>query len=512
MQTLAKKNCHAGLQYYPADSGSMHISLEPLPFRIGRHSKANFVIPSKQVSKVHAEITQCGEIFQISDLNSTNGTFVNGQPITQATLANNDIVHLAHEEFRFVTTSDEEVGLDDVPLTQPVRGKTPPSVYLGTRYLHEMVAQRNVRVLFQPIVNLNTGELLGYEALARGTHSCLSIKPAMLFGLAERCGLASALSRMFLQEAVQEAHRLRGGGFLFLNLHPSEMSNADLVPFLAALQAIVPVGWQPILEISENAVADLPTWQQLLGQLKRLGVKVAYDDFGMGQSRVLELAEMPPDFIKLDMKLVRRVHEVPARQKIIEALTQVSRKLGVQVIAEGIEFQKEAVICRQIGCQFGQGFLFAPPQGPPLHSPHFGDQIAAFAGNEDDRRIAARITGYGMALVRLEGTDSARVPAQAAKIVDFSHTGIAIRVRDKHAQGTLLELAPFGWTGSCTILNARVIHIRKMDDNWLLGCQFVSELNARDLERFSSLQSKNTISSVAAKNLEKKLAKCPPRH
>src|SRR5271155_5869837 len=99
MTVTAKKSGHPSLQYYPADSGAVPISLESLPFRIGRHSKANFMIPSQQISKEHAEISQCGDHFQIRDLDSTNGTFVNGQPITLAPLENNDIVHLAHEEF-----------------------------------------------------------------------------------------------------------------------------------------------------------------------------------------------------------------------------------------------------------------------------------------------------------------------------------------------------------------------------------------------------------------------------
>jgi EAL domain-containing protein (putative c-di-GMP-specific phosphodiesterase class I) len=485
MAALGKHYCHPTLQYYPTDSGALPINLDPLPFRIGRHRKANFIIPSQQISKEHAEISQCGEVFQIRDLRSTNGTFVNGQPITESPLQNNDIVHLAHEEFRFVTAFDGESSGNEHFPTELVHGNVPTSVYMGTKCLEEMLSQKMVRILFQPIVDLNSGELLGYEALARGTHAALSIKPAVLFALAQRCGMASDLSRMFLREAVRESQRLHGSGFLFLNLHHSEMANGDLIQFLDAVRREMSTGWKPVLEINENAVVDLPTWRHLLEQLKGLGMRVAYDDFGMGQSRVLELAELPPDFIKLDMKLVRNVHQVESRQKIIEALTHVSRKLGVQVIAEGIEYQKEADICRQMGCQFGQGFLFAPPQGPPAAAPHYGALIAEFSGTVSDRRAAARMPGFGMALVRQDGPGAAQFPAQAAKIVDFSQTGIAFRLSQQVAQGTLLELAPFGWTGSRTVLNARVVHARRTEDCWLLGCQFVNRLSNIDLERLS---------------------------
>src|SRR5208282_4327247 len=92
------------LQYYPSHTGQIRrIPLQTLPFVIGRSSKNNFVVAAPQVSKQHAEINRVGQDFQVRDLNSTNGTFVNGRPVSVATLANNSIIQVAHEEFRFVS-------------------------------------------------------------------------------------------------------------------------------------------------------------------------------------------------------------------------------------------------------------------------------------------------------------------------------------------------------------------------------------------------------------------------
>jgi EAL domain-containing protein (putative c-di-GMP-specific phosphodiesterase class I) len=353
------------LQHFPAHNGPAHrIALEPLPFRIGRDKKTtNYSISSKQISKEHAEIACSEDQFFIRDLGSTNGTFVNGRQIDKAVLHSGDIIHVAHEEFRFVRTQDGTVESNGSGLlfTEPVEGKVPASIVYGRQCLQEMLGQKSVQILFQPIVRLDTQDLIGYEALARGAHAHLSIKPGELFGLAERCGLAPSLSQMFREKAIEAASRLAGTGFLFLNLHPAEMGNDQLIHSLRAL--VGPDGWQLVLEINENAAGgDLPAWQKFRQQVHELDMEVAYDDFGAGQARVLELAELPPEFIKLDMGLIRNLHQSPSRQKLIQGIVKSSQDQGVQVIAEGVETGEEARVCKELGCNYGQGFLFGYPQ------------------------------------------------------------------------------------------------------------------------------------------------------
>jgi EAL domain-containing protein (putative c-di-GMP-specific phosphodiesterase class I) len=352
------------LQHFPAHNGPAHrIALEPLPFRIGRDKKANYVISSKQISKEHAEIACSEGQFLIRDLHSTNGTFVNGQRIQEGILQNGDIIHVPHEEFRFVRSSDglpESNTSQFLFSTEQLSGNVPPSVAYGRQCLKEMLGQKSVQMLFQPIIDLESLELFGFEALARGTHAHLSIKPGELFGLAERCGLAPSLSQMFRQKAIEDACRLPGEGYLFLNLHPEEMGDDELIHSLRAL--VEPRHWRFVLEIHENAVGDLACWRQFRGQVKELGMLIAYDDFGAGQARFIELAELPPDFIKLDMRLIRNLHQSRSRQMLIQSIVQNSKDLGVKVIAEGVECEEEAKVCRALGCNYGQGFLFGHPQ------------------------------------------------------------------------------------------------------------------------------------------------------
>lgn len=354
------------LEHYPEPGGTAHrVELEPVPFRLGRSSTARFTVPCRQVSKEHAEIYRDEAAYRIRDLGSTNGTFVNGQRVTDAPLTNGDIVHIAHKEFRFGHELDTAPGVFVSTCTEPAESRVPPSLIKAHGYLQEMLANYSCSISFQPIVSLATNAPMGFEALARGGHEHLSTAPAELFRLAGRCGLARDLSRMFRTIAVQEGTSLPEGALVFLNMHPAEMHDPGLFASLAELPALAAPGQRLILEVHESVVVDTSSLRALRDELNGLGIGLAYDDFGKGQARLAELVEVPPDFVKLDMHLVRNIHKDAGRQQLVRALNQVIHGLGVQVIAEGVETKEEAETCASLGCQHGQGYLFGRPQMLP---------------------------------------------------------------------------------------------------------------------------------------------------
>jgi EAL domain-containing protein (putative c-di-GMP-specific phosphodiesterase class I) len=115
------------------------------------------------------------------------------------------------------------------------------------------------------------------------------------------------------------------------------------------------------MEIHEDTTSSTSELRNFHTLLRSIGVGLAFDDFGTGQIRLAEMTAAPPDLIKIDMHLIREIDQSLARQDIVRALVQVASRLGVQVIAEGIETNEEADVCRQLGCVFGQGFLFGHP-------------------------------------------------------------------------------------------------------------------------------------------------------
>jgi EAL domain-containing protein (putative c-di-GMP-specific phosphodiesterase class I) len=351
------------LEHFPERGEAPHrILLDQLPFRIGRSMAAQYVIYSRQVSKEHTEIYRAGQEYRIRDLGSTNGTFVNGQRVGDGPLAGGDIIHVAHKEFRFGFEADEQPGEADRCFTEVAQAKVPASVIRGSMLLRELLNERSVRALFQPIVFLDSERVMGYEALGRGDHAELSPDPTELFDLASQCRLSGELSRVFRQAAAAEAHRLPCGPRIFFNVHPGEMVRDTLCESLRRLKAALDGGQQIVLEVHEGAAADLATMGWLRQHLTELGMGLAYDDFGSGQSRLQELAEVPPDYVKLDRCLVHHIDQAGPRQELVQALCRCILDMGVQVIAEGIERPEEARFFRELGCPFGQGFLFGRPQ------------------------------------------------------------------------------------------------------------------------------------------------------
>jgi EAL domain-containing protein (putative c-di-GMP-specific phosphodiesterase class I) len=355
------------LEYY-AEGGRarLRVMISRFPFVIGRSKRADYIISTSEVSKQHAEIICSGDQVRIRDLGSTNGTFVNGQRITDAPLATGDILHFAHREFRFVNEPLAAHSRTEVSTTDFAKSALPISVIRGGERLLELLERQSVLILFQPIFDLQTRELLGYEALGRSTHLELKTTASELFRLAEQCKLAAELSDLLRRVSVDEARNLPGRARIFLNLHPTETLDEKFVRSLCELRDALRDDQKMVLEVHENMVTDVRNIRWLRDSLQQADIELAYDDFGAGQARLTELVEVPPNFVKLDMKLVRGIDQAAARQDLIQALTFGIRDLDIEVIAEGIETAAEASACRRLGCHFGQGFLLGRPQPASL--------------------------------------------------------------------------------------------------------------------------------------------------
>jgi EAL domain-containing protein (putative c-di-GMP-specific phosphodiesterase class I) len=340
------------------------IAVHPLPFRVGRLPDLALSLGSDSVSKEHAELFLRGGVLHVRDLGSKNGTFVNSERVGEAPLREGDILHFAQLEFRVgrqEIDEADEAGLE--PSTVALNDMALPEQFVeGARELPDLLSGRQVTAVFQPIVSLPSGSLVGYEALGRGRHPRLPEAPLDLFRIAAGVGAEAELSQVFREKALELAVVRGRFPALFLNVHPAELERPGLVPAVVEARQRAPQ-LRMTLEVHEGALADLERVDRLRTQLSRSGVGIAYDDFGAGQARLLELAEVPPHYLKFDMSFVRGIDSAsPSRQRLLTSLVSVARDLLVYTVAEGVETAEEADVCMRIGFTHAQGFFFGRPR------------------------------------------------------------------------------------------------------------------------------------------------------
>jgi EAL domain-containing protein (putative c-di-GMP-specific phosphodiesterase class I) len=338
------------------------LSLWPLPFRIGRRAGLELVLPSNRVSKVHAEIFELDGTLHIRDHDSRNGTFVNHQRVADAEIAEGDILHVGDFEFR--------IGRDNASATG-AKAETATATYTrfnlsrqfleGARAMKELLSRGDVTVELQPLVHFSSADVAAWEALGRGTHPSLPREPVELFRVAESIGVEVELSRLFRRRAVELVADRPVVGNLFLNTHPSELAEPGLIESIEELRSLAPQ-LDLTLEIHESALAQADAMATLRDRLAEMNVRLAYDDFGSGQARLLELAEAPPHYLKFDRRFVTGIDQAPAsRRRLVASLVAAARELLVKTVAEGVETPAEAEVCERLGFSLAQGYHFGRP-------------------------------------------------------------------------------------------------------------------------------------------------------
>jgi EAL domain-containing protein (putative c-di-GMP-specific phosphodiesterase class I) len=213
---------------------------------------------------------------------------------------------------------------------------------------------------FQPIVWWSRRQVFGYEALVRTNEAHLP-HPGKLFEAAERLDRVRDVGRR-IREVAARAVLPDDTSWLFLNLHPQELSDPQLIARSAPLQ---PMAERVVLEVTERAsIAEVPDARTHIAALRRSGFRIAVDDLGAGYSGLSSFALLEPEVAKLDMGLVRDVQLYPTKQRLIRSMCNLCREMGMPLIAEGVETEDERDVLLGLGVDLFQGYLFARP-GPP---------------------------------------------------------------------------------------------------------------------------------------------------
>lgn len=211
---------------------------------------------------------------------------------------------------------------------------------------------------YQPIFDARTGALFGVEALLRSNEPLMP-GPQHVLDAATQLGLLPRLGRRTRALAASAMASRDDGLALFVNLHPEDLSDLDLV---AADAPLTKIASRVILEITERAtLGSLPELTTRIARLRALGFRVAVDDIGAGYSSLQSFTELMPEVVKIDMSLVRDVHLSAVKQRTISALCKLCHEGGCLVVGEGVETVQESECMVSLGCDLLQGYLLGRP-------------------------------------------------------------------------------------------------------------------------------------------------------
>jgi EAL domain-containing protein (putative c-di-GMP-specific phosphodiesterase class I) len=244
--------------------------------------------------------------------------------------------------------------------------------------LRRAVAESRIEAVFQPIVDLATGGISGFETLARWNDDALgAIAPSVFIPVAERIGVIDELSRDLLRKAAKAARQWPSDLTLSLNLSSAQLSAPTTG--LRIVSALKEFGF-PLtrfeVEVSEAAIMkNLDAARATIEALRKAGVRVTLDDFGAGASNLAQLRDLPLDKIKIDRSFIDKVCRDPKIAVLTRAIIDMCRRLDLPCVAEGIERQEQLDELRLGGCAGGQGPLFASPMPEAMVAEFIKDRL-----------------------------------------------------------------------------------------------------------------------------------------
>ena len=230
--------------------------------------------------------------------------------------------------------------------------------------LRQAVADDAVVPHFQPLIDLDTGHLVGVEMLARWPHATRGmVSPAEFIPLAEDSGLIGPMTVSLMRQACRAAADWPSHVTLACNLSPMQLRDPGLPATVA--NVLAETGFPAArfeLEVTESAlVGDLALARRLLDEIRALGVRLALDDFGTGYSSLRHLQVLPFDKLKIDQSFIGAMATDKESAKIVSGVVGLGHSLGLSTVAEGVETEDVAGLLRGLGCDIGQGWLFGRP-------------------------------------------------------------------------------------------------------------------------------------------------------
>ena len=249
--------------------------------------------------------------------------------------------------------------------------RPPPDEQLG-QHLLDIISRRQLHALFQPIVHMQTGEIIAYEGLIRGPSDSPLHAPMNLFRVARTSGLAREVEYLCRRVVLERFAELNLPGKLFLNVSPESLLRQHQGSGGETLGYIQQIGINPanvIIELTENQPTyDYELMREAVLHYRKMGFQIAIDDLGEGFSSLRLWSELRPEFVKIDMHFIQGIDNDPVKLQFVRSIQEIADKSDTLVIAEGIETQAELLVLRDLGIAYAQGYHLGRPHAAPART------------------------------------------------------------------------------------------------------------------------------------------------
>jgi len=318
--------------------------------------------------------------------------------------------------------------------------------------LEEVIHRRALHVLFQPILNLRDGRIIGHEALIRGPSDSPLHSPDSLFRAASLLGRVPELDAACILTILAAAVDRRLNGLLFVNVSPASLLHPDLSA--TTLQdhlrqyGIAPD--QVVIELTESLPGfEYASLKEAVARLRGIDLGIAMDDLGEGFSSLRMWSEIKPAYVKLDKHFVAGIHQDPHKVHFVRSVQQIAENADAHIIAEGIEQASEMRLLREIGIAYGQGYLIGRPTALPLKHP----ALEAMRCVEDNS--IARLPGSPLRTVALVRAEKLLIKAPAVPSSTPIETVLDLLLKepDLHAVAVVEDGIPLGLIDRPALLN-----------------------------------------------------------
>jgi EAL domain-containing protein (putative c-di-GMP-specific phosphodiesterase class I) len=231
----------------------------------------------------------------------------------------------------------------------------------ATERILDVLARSDIEIVFQPIVDLKRGAIVGFEALSRFKAEPAR-SPDEWFAEAHAVGHGRDLELLAIDIAFRSLDQIPQDAFLSVNISPTLLVNGDFAEFMRGRDTA-----RVVVEVTEHArIDDYESLSRSIAALRRRGIRIAVDDAGAGFASLQHILKLQPDIVKLDIALVRDIDTDPVRRALASSLAFFGNEVGARLVAEGIETQSEETALCDLGVHLGQGYFLGRPGPLPI--------------------------------------------------------------------------------------------------------------------------------------------------